>query len=547
MTPHLRRGVADAAALVAEAVPHLDEAALWAVLDRLGRIEGIVRNGMLPYGGSATDEARAELRAAVDHIVSRFVSVWESVPLAVRQRLVWFGRGRPTVSERARRDTQLRQFTVFFPARDHGRSHERWLRIVAARARRLAARVPGIQGLRLMEETLTVGQLLGDGPGAYAFVDALALTLAKKDVEDAVTYCVRASHLRGYAAQFLGAAVMRFAPDLDETVVRLVDAADADVIVPRVLDGVQPATESTLLAVLMKRERPPFLEIAEHVERCSRLGPQRKYALLVSICERLSDDSLPRGLTILGTTARASKVHATASLQRRITNQIIRLLSLSEIAHVGFIWFEPLFEMVASWGSDAMVEVVLARVKQLLASGLVSRRGQQRLGKEVLKVVGSLGAEQKRAAAHGLSGWLQTTVENPWGGEDAVYDLLRSTMSADEFTLLAIRWAKGASTLHLAISAIRGRCPSGEFDAVGRVLLGQVLSREEESSLLSAADLHGGMWGPLSPMYRERARFFEGWERDTIPSIRRFGEKARRLFEERATREERQEFFEENR
>jgi hypothetical protein len=165
----------------------------------------------------------------------------------------------------------------------------------------------------------------------------------------------------------------------------------------------------------------------------------------------------------------------------------------------------------------------------------------------VLKVVGSLGAEQKRAVAHGLSGWLQTTVENPWGGEDAVYDLLRSTMSADEFTLLAIRWAKGASTLHLAISAIRGRCPSGEFDAVGRVLLGQVLSREEESFLLSAADLHGGMWGPLSPMYRERARFFEGWERDTIPSIRRFGEKARRLFEERATREERQEFLEENR
>lgn len=547
LTPELRKAVSEAAHLVGEALATLDERALSGVLDRLGRIEGIARNGMLPYAGTASSDARAELRTAVDHIVSCFASIWDDLPVAVRQRLVWFSMGRADASARARHDAELRRFMVFYPARDYGRNHDRWMRLVAGRARRLAAAVPGVEGLRLMEQALADGEAFGNAPGAWAFIDALERGLPKVGVEAAVTFCVSAPRLRPYAAQLLGNAVRRFTPDLDDLVWRLAREPGGDSIACHLLDAVQPATESKLVEELLLRGPAPLLEIAEHIERCSRLDAERKYLLLVSICERLSREQLARGLTILGTTARTAKGSVSPSLQQRITAQVVRLLSSTEVAGPGFIWFEPLFEMVASWESDAIVDVVLARARQLLSSRFDSGRHQQKLGKEIGKVVGSLSREQKRAVSGALAGWLQGSIDNPLREDDAVYDLLRCSMTADEFTALAMRWARDRATRHLAIGAIRGRCPSAEYNVVGRTLLSGQLSSEEESELLSAADLHGGMWGPLSTPYRERARFFEEWERDDALPVRRFGEKARKLFDERASREERQEFLEENR
>jgi hypothetical protein len=130
--------------------------------------------------------------------------------------------------------------------------------------------------------------------------------------------------------------------------------------------------------------------------------------------------------------------------------------------------------------------------------------------------------------------------------EDAIYDLLRAAMTPDEFTLLAIRWAGEAPTRHLALGAIRGRCPSLEFDQVGRALLRQTLTHDEEDSLLRASDLRGAWSGPTSLKYRERAVFFEPWTRDEAAAIRRFGEKAHRHFDQQATHCEKREFIEEN-
>lgn len=61
-----------------------------------------------------------------------------------------------------------------------------------------------------------------------------------------------------------------------------------------------------------------------------------------------------------------------------------------------------------------------------------------------------------------------------------------------------------------------------------------------------AADLRGAWSGPTSLKYRERAAFFEPWTRDESSEIRRFGGKALRYFDDRATRFEREEFIEEN-
>jgi hypothetical protein len=217
-----------------------------------------------------------------------------------------------------------------------------------------------------------------------------------------------------------------------------------------------------------------------------------------------------------------------------------------DVEHTGHVWFEPLFEAIASWGSDAIEEIIEARVECLLSASHRPHRDLHRLGVEVRKIVSSLTPDQKRNVVQLLVGWLQGTGDSPWRSEDAVYDLLRAAMTPDEFVLLASGWAADPPSRRLALGAIGGRCPSLEFDRVGRALLRQTLTHDEEESLLRAADLRGAWSGPTSLKYRERVAFFEPWTRDEATAIRRFGEKAHRYFDDQATRCEKREYAEEN-
>jgi hypothetical protein len=147
---------------------------------------------------------------------------------------------------------------------------------------------------------------------------------------------------------------------------------------------------------------------------------------------------------------------------------------------------------------------------------------------------------------HVLVGWLRGTIENPWRAEDAVFDLLRAALPAGGFMSLALGWAEESSTHPFAIGAIRGRCPSAEFDQIGRALLMHAATDEVGSELLGAADLHGVWTGPSSPKYRERAAFFEEWAKDANASVRRVGERGRDQFTKQALHAERRERMDEN-
>lgn len=545
LSVELHAAVEGGARLVAGAVPYLDGDAHSALLDRLGRVEGIVRNGILPNSGSATEGARDLLRRAMDMVMAAFVAAWHGLAPAVRHRLVWFAKGRPSLARCARRDLELRRLSVIYPIFEHWRNHDRWQRTVQGRARQLALQFPGMSGVRFLEEALALGEHLRNPSGGWFFVDALAETLTSEDTEEVARYFVGSPRLRNFAAQLVAAALRRFSPHLDSVLERVAALPGGDAVAARVLDSLQPDAERRALALLIRRTSPPLIEVAEHVEMCARLTPLRKLSLLTYLIERLGSDHLARGLTVLGTTAKSIKVKPPPAMQRRITLQVVRFLSITEVDSNGFVWFEPLFETIASWGTDSIVEIIEARVERILSLDDRPHRDLHRLGDEVRRVVGLLAPQQKENVVQLLLGWLQGAVDHPLRPEDAVYDLLRAAMTPDEFRLLAIRWAGDAPTRRLAIGAISGRCPSLEFDQVGRALLRQTLTHDEEESLLWASDLR--RWsGPASLKYRERVAFFEPWTRDEAAAIRRFGARAHRYFDEQATRAERQEFIEEN-
>jgi hypothetical protein len=546
LSTELRTAVDGAARLVADAVTHLDGNAHAAILDRLGRVEGIVRNGMLPYGGSATEDARDLLRSAVDLVLAAFVAAWEGLAVTVRHRLVGFSRGRPSVARCARRDLELRRLSVVFPTVDGWRNHERRQGVIQGRARQLATVLPGISGAHFLAEALAIGEGLRDSSGAWVFVDALAATLTAEDSEAVIGYFVGSHSLRNFAAQLCASSLRRFSPHLDPVLERVAALPGGDVVASRVLDALQPDAERRALARLIGQASPPLIEVAEHAQMCSRLTPMRKLSLLTYLIERLGSDHLAHGLTVLGSTAKSAQLRPPLAMQRRITRQVVRLLSAQEVDSRGHVWFEPLFEAISSWDSDAIVEIIEARVSSLLSASHRPHRDRHRLGVEVRKVVLSLTPEQKENVVQLLVGWLQGTVDSPWRSEDAVYDMLRAAVTPDEFMALASGWAADAPSRRLALGAIWGRCPSLEFDRVGRALLRQVLTHDEEDSLLRAADLRGAWSGPTSSKYRERVAFFEPWTRDEVPAVRRFGERAHRYFDEQAVRHERQEYAEDN-
>jgi hypothetical protein len=527
-----------AAAVTAELVQDLDEAAVAAVLRCLGEITHISEHGYLMGGAHASQEAREELRRAVVEVVRSLSNRWSGLSLATRYGLLRFRAFDASISRHARRDDELRLFAAFYPAREMGRNYPRWQTLVAARARRLSLLYPGLRGLELAERMLAAGDPEANPAGLYPFLVELAAQANESESQALVAAMLRSIRLREATPLVLGLALQQHPLALMPIVLEITSSDSTSGLAARVLDSLGVSDENVIIAQLLAAGPDARAAAASHLVMCSRVSTDRKYELLIRSCEGLIGYQLGQMLARIGEISYHAKELPPPALRHLLVAELARFMATERDVSAPHLWLEPVFNMLGGFGIEEVLRVVTAYISAGQRS-LGSGRLYARLSRDLCHVLEQLSPDEKALAATAIAAKLER-LEAPYIFQGGLWGIVRAAAPGERYVELLERWAASPETRELAVEGIRGTCPSPEFERVARALLASAESERERRQVLSAVQPR--QWsGSRSPALRQSVVAFREWAKDTDPVISEFGRIAAEQFDKEAAQEESEE------